>query len=135
MDRKEFARQVKEGGVRGAYLFEGPEENIKAAALSQLRKALLPEGLEELNESVMDAPSADELIAAAETLPFLADKRLVVVRDHPALSGRQEAFSAQCCWAAPIRPRVRRVSEPSASDAASSPVTSRTRAVLRFSAA
>lgn len=102
MDRKEFARQVKEGGVRGAYLFEGPEENIKAAALSQLRKALLPEGLEELNESVMDAPSADALIAAAETLPFLADKRLVVVRDHPALSGRQEGDDRLCDYLAHV---------------------------------
>ena len=90
MDRKEFAQAVKEGKIGGAYLFEGPEENIKAAALTQLRKALLPEGLEELNETVLDAPATDALIAATETLPFLADKRLVVVREHPALTGRGE---------------------------------------------
>ena len=90
MDRKEFAQAVKEGKVRGVYLFEGPEENLKAAALAQLRKALLPEGLEELNETVLDAPATDALIAAAETLPFLADRRLVIVREHPALTGRGE---------------------------------------------
>ena len=90
MDRKEFAQAVKEGKVGGAYLFEGPEENIKAAALAQLRKAILPEGMEELNETVLEAPATDALIAAAETLPFLADKRLVIVREHPALTGRGE---------------------------------------------
>ena len=91
MDRKEFLQAVKANSVRGAYLFEGVEENIKAAALAALRGQLLPEGLEELNENLMENPSTDALIAAAETLPFLADKRLVVVREHPALAGKAEA--------------------------------------------
>ena len=91
MDRKEFLQAVKANSVRGAYLFEGVEENIKAAALAALRGQLLPDGLEELNENLMENPSTDALIAAAETLPFLADKRLVVVREHPALAGKAEA--------------------------------------------
>lgn len=91
MDRREFSQLVKAGNVQGAYLFEGVEENIKAATLQSLRKAILPEGMEELNESVMDAPATDAIIAACETLPFLADKRLVIVREHPALMGRADA--------------------------------------------
>ena len=91
MDRKEFHQLVKDGKARGAYLFEGPEENIKAAALEALRKAILPEGLEELNETVMDNPATDAIIAACETLPFMADKRLIIVREHPALTGRADA--------------------------------------------
>lgn len=91
MDRKEFSQLLKDGKVQGAYLFEGVEENIKAATLQSLRKAILPEGMEELNESLMDAPASDAIIAACETLPFLADKRLVIVREHPALTGRADA--------------------------------------------
>ena len=91
MDRKEFSQLIKSGQVQGAYLFEGVEENIKAATLQSLRKAILPEGMEELNESLMDAPETSAIIAACETLPFLADKRLVIVREHPALSGRADA--------------------------------------------
>lgn len=90
MDRKEFHQLVKASNAKGVYLFEGTEENTKAAALATLRKAILPEGMEELNETVMDAPAADAIIAACETLPFLADQRLVIVRDHPALTGRAE---------------------------------------------
>lgn len=91
MDRKEFSQLIKSGKVQGAYLFEGVEENIKAATLQSLRKALLPEGMEELNETLMEAPETSAIIAACETLPFLADKRLVVVREHPALAGRADA--------------------------------------------
>lgn len=96
MDRKELMQAIKEGRVQGAYLFEGVEENIKASALTALRKALLPEGLEELNETLLDNPTTDAIIAAAETLPFMADKRLVTVREHPALSGRAEADDSLC---------------------------------------
>ena len=91
MDRKEFHQLLKAGGVKGAYLFEGPEENLKAAALTALRQAILPEGMEELNETIMDNPPADAVIAACETLPFIADQRLVIIREHPALTGRADA--------------------------------------------
>ena len=91
MDRKDFTQLIITGKVQGAYLFEGVEENFKAATLTALRKAILPEGFEELNESLMDSPATDAIIAACETLPFMADKRLVVVREHPALTGRADA--------------------------------------------
>ena len=69
MDYKEFFAQVKAGGLRGAYLFEGTEEYVKASALAAVEKALLPPGMEQLNEAVLENPAADALIAAAETLP------------------------------------------------------------------
>lgn len=89
--RREFHQLIASGGVHGAYLFDGPEENLKAAALTALRKAILPEGLEELNEAIMDNPSADAVIAACETLPFLAERRLVILRDIVGLTGKAEA--------------------------------------------
>ena len=89
--RREFHQLIQQGSVHGAYLFDGPEENLKAAALDALRKAILPDGLEELNEAIMDNPSADAVIAACETLPFLAEKRLIILRDVVGLSGKAEA--------------------------------------------
>ena len=90
MNYKEFAQALKTGSVGGAYLFEGVEENIKDSALAALRKKLLPEGLEEMNEAQMDNPPADAGVAASETLPFLGDKRLVIVRDQAGLGARGE---------------------------------------------
>ena len=91
MDRKDFDRILSRNEIPSLLLFEGDEEYMKQAALNSLRKKLLPDGFEDLNESVLDAPETDQLIAASETLPFMADRRLVIVRDHPALIGHAEA--------------------------------------------
>ncbi len=91
MNHNEFVQALKAGKVSGAYLFEGVEENIKSVTLAVLRKAVLADGLAELNESVMENPSAGEIIAACETLPFASDKRLVVVRELNGTTGRSEA--------------------------------------------
>ena len=101
MNHNEFVQALKAGKVSGAYLFEGVEENIKSVTLAALRKAVLADGLAELNESVMENPSAGEIIAACETLPFASDKRLVVVGGARRKSG-SSATSRKCriraCW-------------------------------------
>ncbi|MCL1964501.1 MAG: DNA polymerase III subunit delta [Firmicutes bacterium] len=94
MTHDDFFAGVKQGDVRCVYLFEGEEEHIKGKALQALRGRLLPEGLEALNESVLQNPSADTLIAAAETLPVMAERRLVVVRDSALLSAGKAANEA-----------------------------------------
>lgn len=91
MDRIDFQKLLTQGRIPPVLLFEGEEERLKHDALVSLEKALLPGGMEEMNETVLENPDTDRLIAAVETLPFLADRRLVVVRDHPALTGRAEA--------------------------------------------
>ena len=91
MERREYKQLLEKKQLPPVLLFEGEEEYLKQDALRALRAAFLPEGLEELNEAILDAPETDALIAAAETLPLMADRRLVIVRDHPALTGRAEA--------------------------------------------
>ena len=90
MNHLEFDRLLKDRQVPSVLLFEGEEEYLKQQVWKSLRTAFLPEGMEELNETILEAPEADALIAAAETLPLLADRRLVLVRDLPGLSGRKE---------------------------------------------
>ena len=91
MERKDFDRALSQLELPRVMLFEGEEEQQKQDALSALRRAVLPAGMETLNETVLEDPSADQLIAAAETQPFMSDRRLIVVRDMPALMGRSEA--------------------------------------------
>lgn len=83
-------QNVQKGTVSGVYLMEGTEENLKSDTLAKLRKAILPEGLEQLNEAVMENPAAADIMAAAETMPFMSDKRLVIVRELACLTGRSE---------------------------------------------
>ena len=98
MDRKDFERLLLQNALPSVLLFEGEEERLKQEALAALRSALLPAGMEALNETVLDAPETDRLIADAETQPFMADRRLVVVRDFPALTGRSEADEKLVSW-------------------------------------
>ena len=91
MDRKDFIRALSQHSLPQVLLFEGEEEHLKQEALSELRHAVLPEGMETLNETILEDPSLDQLIADVETQPFMADKRLVIIRDLPALMGRSEA--------------------------------------------
>ena len=87
MDHRAFFDDVAKGKIAPCYVFEGTEEYIKRSALAALRKKLLPAGLEDMNEARLTDPDANALIAAAETLPFMADKRLVLVLESGMLSG------------------------------------------------
>lgn len=92
MDHRAFFDELKKGSVASCYVFEGPEEYIKRSALEALRAKLLPEGLAEMNESRLRDPDANAIIAAAETLPFLADKRLVVINESGMLQGKAKEY-------------------------------------------
>lgn len=91
-----FFDEVKRGALRQAYLFGGPEEYVKREALTKLREALLPAGLEALNETVFEGAPAERVVEAAETLPVLCERRLVVVKDFaPLMSGKSRDEEAE----------------------------------------
>ncbi len=90
-----FFAALKRGEIAPVYLFSGEETLIQDRALAALRKLLLPDGLEAMNEAVLTNPRADEIIEAAETLPMLADRRLVVVRDSLLLLPGKAAGEAE----------------------------------------
>lgn len=92
MDHRTFFDELKQGKIAPCYVLEGPEEYIKRSALEALRKRLLPPGLEDMNEARLTDPDAGSIIAAAETLPFMAEKRLVVVLESGMLCGRAKEY-------------------------------------------
>ena len=84
----EFFSEMKTGNLRQAYVFTGIEDYVKREAIEKLRNVLLPSGLEALNETVLEGVGAARIIEAAETLPVMCDRRLVIVRDWaPLMSG------------------------------------------------
>jgi len=92
MDHRAFFDELKKGNIAACYVLEGPEEYIKRSALDTLRAQILPEGMAEMNEARLKDPDANAIIAAAETLPFLADRRLVVVTESGMLAGRAKEY-------------------------------------------
>lgn len=91
MTWNDFFQSVRAGTLDRVYLFSGPEEWIKREAVEALRTKLLPPGLEQLNEASLEGVTAQEIIDAAETLPMMCERRIVVVRDWaPLLPGKSK---------------------------------------------
>lgn len=80
------------------YLFYGPNELARSEAVAALR-AGLPAEVADLNVSVLDGRklTIEQLVAACEAHPFLAERRLVIVYDalkhSKAGKGREELRS------------------------------------------
>lgn len=63
------------------YVFHGDEEFTKAEAVAELKARVQADGMGALNTTVLDGDdlSAEELTNACSTVPFLTDRRLIVV--------------------------------------------------------
>ena len=91
IDMAQLLAEIRGEDIRSVYLFEGTEENFKRETLRQLEKASVAEGMESLNEVSLTAPSADDIMAAADTLPFMGGRRFVLVRDFAGMPKGRKA--------------------------------------------
>ena len=62
MDQWAFFDEFKAGTVRNVYLFYGPEAYIRKSALATLQKKLLMPGLEAMNCTFMQSPTAQQIV-------------------------------------------------------------------------
>ena len=75
------------------YLFYGEEEYLKKYYVEEIIKKIIPKGQEMMNMSIVEGNQIvpEQIIEAAETLPFLSEKRLIVVKDSELFkSGRAD---------------------------------------------
>ncbi|HEY8393572.1 MAG TPA: DNA polymerase III subunit delta [Thermaerobacter sp.] len=91
MEPREVLAAIEQGRIQPVYLLHGPEPYWKDAIIRKLREHLLPAG-DSMNLSVFDdgrVPVRD-VLEQATTVPFLAERRLVIVRNSQVLEGRGE---------------------------------------------
>ncbi|WP_274651955.1 DNA polymerase III subunit delta [Paenibacillus humicola] len=91
MDAKAAAREWKNGQFRPVYVLYGKDRYRMRQFVAALTEALLPEEERELGVVKFDTSEmpVDEAVAEAETLPFFASRKLVVVRDQSVLAAAQ----------------------------------------------
>ena len=87
MDQWAFFDELKAGTVRNIYLFYGKEAYIRKSALATMQKKLLMPGLESMNCTFMQSPTAQQIIENCETLPMMGDWRMVIVQELALLGG------------------------------------------------
>lgn len=95
MDQWAFFDEFKAGTVRNVYLFYGPEAYIRKSALATLQKKLLMPGLEAMNCTFMQSPTAQQIVENCETLPMMGDWRLVIVQGLALLESGKAKDEAQ----------------------------------------
>ena len=99
MTWNEFYQALKAKDIAPVYLFTGPEAYIKREALEALRAALLPPGLEALNDATLEGVTAQQITDACETMPMMCEKRIVTVRDWaPLMPGKAKNEEADAEW-------------------------------------
>lgn len=69
--------------LKRVYLFDGPENWLKERAVARLIDTLLPPEARDFNLERLDADTheAGQALSSAQSLPFLADRRVVVVKN------------------------------------------------------
>ncbi|NLN41909.1 MAG: DNA polymerase III subunit delta [Clostridiales bacterium] len=92
MDYRKLFKEINKGDWQGIYLFFGEEQYIKQQALNRIIEAMVDPSLKDLNYAQIDGTDVDLdiIINACETLPFMVDRRLVVVKDLSILNGRAD---------------------------------------------
>ncbi|MFZ5817375.1 MAG: DNA polymerase III subunit delta [Bacillota bacterium] len=87
MHYREALDEIRAGKFRPVYLVYGGEAFLKEELFHALRAALVQPETADFNYHVLD-PSPDQVsqaLALAQTQPFFAERRLVVVKDCPAI--------------------------------------------------
>jgi DNA polymerase III subunit delta len=79
---EQFLKAIRKGQAAPAYFFTGPESQLKREAIAAL-VALVPEGLRAFNVQIFHAFEDEviDVLTAARSLPLMAARRIVVLRD------------------------------------------------------
>ncbi len=89
---KALKRDIRAGTLKKLYVFRGEEVYLREHYLGELKKALLPAGLEEFNLHAAQGRecSPEWLEQAADCLPMMSERTLVVVTDCDLFAGGEE---------------------------------------------
>jgi len=87
---QELLNSLERGDIAPVYLFYGEEGYLREQGEMCFRHALLPAETADFNLDLLDGETVDvkEIVSRAQTPPFMAPRRLVVVRRAPFFGGR-----------------------------------------------
>lgn len=84
MNYVEFINDINKE-VLPIYIFYGNEKYLQDEAIKKLKNKLLNKNTEEMNYTIINDANDENIIDAFETLPFMSEHRLTIVRDDDIL--------------------------------------------------
>ncbi len=79
----QFLEQLEKGTISPVYFFTGEENYFKNEAVKRIEKILFTEETKQFNYNIYNASevNAQTVVTTLSTVPFLSEKRLVIVRN------------------------------------------------------
>ncbi len=89
MKYNNIIKDINTNSLKNVYLCYGNESYLKDSIISKIKKKYIDEVYETLNYHYFDDKntSANDIVNACETLPFMADKKIVVIEDSLYICG------------------------------------------------
>ena len=94
MNYKDIISNIKHQEFKNMYLFYGREFYLIENAI-KVFKSTLNEGMIDFNLDVIDGKetSLTQVISSIETLPFMDDRKIIIIKDFELLKGKKKNFS------------------------------------------
>ncbi|SHH66112.1 DNA polymerase III subunit delta [Sporanaerobacter acetigenes] len=92
MKCEELIVDIKNNNLKTVYIFCGEEHYFIDYSLNLIKEKYIPQGLESLNYISFEGKDTEfnEIYNACETLPFMSEKKIVVVKDLGIFSRRKK---------------------------------------------
>ena len=93
---QKLKKDIKEGTIGTLYVFHGEEAYLRDFYLGQMKKKLLPAGMEEFNLHTMNGKEFDvkTLAQMVDCLPMMSERTMIVVSDYDIFKGDKDALAA-----------------------------------------
>lgn len=103
MNYKEFEKKAKKDELKPVSLFLGEEDYLIDKTLKNIKKLYIDESFEPLNYMVLSGKDVDfdKILSTCETLPFMSEKKLVIVKDFPLFRSKSEIDRESKQWSSP----------------------------------
>ncbi len=95
MSYQQIVGDIKNDGLKRIYILFGEEGYLIEEAVKKLKQQLISPDFESLNFLSIEGKEleVDRLIDACETLPFMADKKLILVKSFDGLQSKKKVIS------------------------------------------
>ncbi len=93
---QKLKKDISDGNIGRLYVFHGEETYLRDFYLGQMKKKLLPAGMEEFNLHTLSGKEFDikRLAQMVDCLPMMSERTLIVVSDYDLYKGDKEGLTA-----------------------------------------
>ncbi|TCO80063.1 DNA polymerase III subunit delta [Marinisporobacter balticus] len=97
MNYKDVLKDLKENKLDNLYLFYGAEYYLIENTMHKIKEKIIDQEFEALNYQVIDGKetNVDFIIHTCETLPFMGEKRMVLIKDLECFFGKRKNISEE----------------------------------------